>query len=440
MAAAVSSLLASTVNAHMVITSPVPYGQDSLNNSPLENDGSDFPCKQRSGVYDVSKMNEIPVGVPQKLSFKGGATHGGGSCQLSVTLDKEPTKDSEWKVIHTILGGCPNSAAGNANGAPTYDGNPSFEYSMPKGMPNGQYTLAWTWFNKIGNREMYMNCAPITVTGGADNNDVYNSLPDMFVINLPREECETAESEDFVFPSPGLYVETAAKTALGSKTSGPNCAQVTIKGKGAGKAGSAPQATGSSGGSSAAAGGSSAEAPAPTSAPIQSVAIPSKNAGAGVAPIGTGNVATVTTMATVTGSSAAQATGSASDSGDSSSSDPASDTSDNSSGGSTSDTSNSSSDSSSGSCSNGSVSCPTDGSIVCIGSNQWGTCNRGCAYPMALAAGTTCSGGTISALSNKRDALDSNDAAEHNCTETSPEKRDTVARHLAQHVRRYKNF
>ncbi|CAK4033136.1 Hypothetical predicted protein [Lecanosticta acicola] len=409
-AAAACSLLASTVNAHMVITSPVPYGQDSLTNSPLENDGSDFPCKQRSGVYDISSMNNIPVGVPQKLSFKGGATHGGGSCQVSVTLDKEPTKDSEWKVIHSILGGCPNSADGNANGAPTYNQNPSFEFSMPKGMPNGQYSLAWTWFNKIGNREMYMNCAPITVTGGADNNDVFNSLPDMFVINIPNEQCGTTEGEDFVFPSPGLYVETAQKTALGSKTTGSGCASVTIKGAGAGKAGSAAQATGSSGGSSAAA-SSSADAPDPTSAAAvqSSAATSSQAASAGVAPLGTGNVATVTTMATVTGSSAAQGTGSSSNSG-------------------------------SGSCTGGGVSCSNDGSIICIGSNQWGTCNSGCAVPMALAAGTTCSGGTIA----KRDGTIIMRSPEHNCTDSKNkddlEKRANVPVHLAQHVHRRRSF
>lgn len=184
-------------------------------------------------------MNQIPVGVPQKLSFKGGATHGGGSCQLSVTLDKEPTKNSQWKVIHSILGGCPNSDTGNANGSPDYAGNPTFEYTMPKGMPNGEYTMAWTWFNKIGNREMYMNCAPITVTGGADNNDVLDTLPDMFVANIGNG-CTTCENEDFVFPQCGRNVETVMKTALGSSTIG-TCA-VATGGAGSGSSGAAPSA------------------------------------------------------------------------------------------------------------------------------------------------------------------------------------------------------
>jgi hypothetical protein len=131
--------------AHMVIVSPVPYGQDSLTNSPLEDDGSDWPCKQRSGVYDITKMNTIPVGVAQDLAFKGGATHGGGSCQLSVTMDKQPTKNSEWKVVHSIIGGCPSNATGNlSDDADGLDAT-VFQYTLDKQMPSGTYTLAWTW-------------------------------------------------------------------------------------------------------------------------------------------------------------------------------------------------------------------------------------------------------------------------------------------------------
>lgn len=156
-AATTCGLLIACANAHMVIRSPVPYGQDSLTNSPLEPDGSDFPCKQRSGVYDVTKMNNMAVGVPQELAFTGGATHGGGSCQVSVTMDKEPTKDSDWRVIHSIVGGCPTNETGNMSGDAKFDGASTFQFSIPKGMPNGQYTLAWTWFNKVNPSPILVN-------------------------------------------------------------------------------------------------------------------------------------------------------------------------------------------------------------------------------------------------------------------------------------------
>lgn len=448
-AAAACTLLFSSVNAHMMITSPVPYGVDSLNNSPLEPDGSDFPCKQRSGVYDISQMNDMPVGVPQTLSFKGGATHGGGSCQLSVSLDKNPTKDSKWKVIYSILGGCPNSAAGNANGSPTYSDNPTFQYSMPKGMPNGEYTLSWTWFNKIGNREMYMNCAPIKVTGGADNNDVYDSLPDMFVANIGNG-CGTTEGEDFVFPQCGKYVETAMHTALGSSTSG-TCAAPT-GGSGSGSGGSSPaEPTGysspanspaaptyGSGASSAAgpaapsygggSGGGASPAPsapsyggAPSAAPqapaptgYGSGGASSVEGGAAAGGIATTyEVHTATEIHTITADGPAP-TGYSSPGGpgapgggpggygggnkgkvspDSGSSSEGAAGNSSSSGGSSSSSGNGTS---SGTCSGNSVPCSKQDEVVCLDNGKWGLCDHGCVFPMALTSGTSCQGGVIS--------------------------------------------
>ena len=74
-----------------------------------------------------------------------------------------PTKDSVFKVIKSIEGGCPSTNPGNV-GPATGTGADEFEYTIPEEVQAGRnYTLAWTWFNKIGEREMYMNCAPISV-------------------------------------------------------------------------------------------------------------------------------------------------------------------------------------------------------------------------------------------------------------------------------------
>jgi hypothetical protein len=196
--------LAAVANAHMLMSNPAPYGAASLSNSPLEANGSDFPCKQRSGVYEKgSASNVYEQGSKQTLKVKGGATHGGGSCQISVTTDTEPTKDSVWKVIHSIEGGCPaRNAAGNIGNSAEADAPDGYDFTIPKDLPAGEYALAWTWFNKIGNREMYMNCAPVTITGSGGSADALAALPDMFVANIGNG-CSVSEGSDVEFPNPG---------------------------------------------------------------------------------------------------------------------------------------------------------------------------------------------------------------------------------------------
>ncbi len=358
LAASALAFLSSFANGHMIMNSPVPYGKSSLNNSPLNNaapgtSGSDFPCKQRSGVYDITTMNNMPVGVPQVLSFTGGATHGGGSCQVSVTTDKEPNVNSQWKVIHSIVSGCPSNSTGNLSGDPKGGGAATFEFSIPKGMANGEYSLAWTWFNKIGNREMYMNCAPITVTGGASDMSVFNSLPDMFVANLPREQCSIPESVDFIFPSPGDSVETPFSTALASTFAvSAGCAAMTKLGAGAGKA----------------AGPTAAPAgpviPVTSAAPI--VAAPTNSVAAPTHPA----LSMTTLTVTYTNNVALPSTPVAAP--------PAPALFNN------------------GSCPTGSQSCSSPGALVCIGSSQFGICDTNmCAVAQPLAAGTTCSAGVV---------------------------------------------
>ena len=222
--------------AHMLMKTPAPYGAATLNNSPLDASGSDYPCKQRPGVYEAAaSKNTMAVGAPQTLSFTGSAVHGGGSCQLAITKDLKPTKDSKFGVILSIEGGCPSGASGNLGNDPSGSGASTFQYTIPAGIAPGDYTLAWTWFNKVGNREMYMNCAPITVTGGSGKRDLndtiipgvedevfekrdLSSLPPMFKANIQSVsgDCHTKESTDLVFPDPGKNVIKAGKaTDLG---------------------------------------------------------------------------------------------------------------------------------------------------------------------------------------------------------------------------------
>ncbi|KAF2632154.1 lytic polysaccharide monooxygenase [Macroventuria anomochaeta] len=189
--------MASTASAHMFIESPVPFS--GVMKDPLQADGSNFPC-QGSG-YQITTMNEWAVGSDVTVSFPSDqtATHGGGSCQISVSKDEKPTASSKWKVIHSILGGCPTTGAGNSGELG------KFGFKVPSELPEGQLTMAWTWFNKVGQREMYMNCAPIKVSGGTGKG--FDDLPDMAIANINAPgACKTSEGFDYTFANPGESV------------------------------------------------------------------------------------------------------------------------------------------------------------------------------------------------------------------------------------------
>ena len=145
----------------------------------------------------------------------------------------------------------------------------TFQYSIPAGIAPGEYTLAWTWFNKVGNREMYMNCAPIVVTGGGSSakretpaldsdEPSYNettagfellardaTFPAMFVANIPATDCTTTESTDVQFPDPGASVEKAPSAKLGPPT-GPKCGITNKASSGSGSDSGSSNAQGAS--------------------------------------------------------------------------------------------------------------------------------------------------------------------------------------------------
>lgn len=205
--------LISVAQAHIVMTFPPPFNFEDLSNkqAPLNGDGSNFPCKLPGGTYVPGPQGttEMPIGSTQALAFVGSAVHGGGSCQVSITYDKKPTKNSVWKVIHSIEGGCPmrNIDGNNGNSAslPVPD---TYSFKIPNALPAGEAVLAWTWFNKVGNREMYMNCAPIKITGnGASGTSSYNKLPALYMANVGNG-CETPANTNLVFPNPGSSLET----------------------------------------------------------------------------------------------------------------------------------------------------------------------------------------------------------------------------------------
>ncbi|KAL1983498.1 hypothetical protein VTN96DRAFT_10319 [Rasamsonia emersonii] len=392
---AAALLSASAVSGHMIMRNPIPYGVSTLNNSPLAADGSDFPCKLRKGVYDITEMNNMTIGENNPLDFYGSATHGGGSCQISLTTDAEPTKDSKWMVIHSIEGGCPANVPGNLDGGPMSTGASTFQFKIPEGIEPGRYTLAWTWFNRIGNREMYMNCAPVNVLPASstpsnkrDATEEKQStslskrtnFPDLFVANI--NGCMTKEGVDIRFPDPGDSVEYDGDPSNLQPVGQPAC----TGGPGPGPSGSAPAGT------SPAATSSAASTPAASSStPIVSVSV-----SAGIQPTVTAAPGVFATSASsIAAPSAASTSASPNTPSSSSAASPSASGTPSSSG------SSSSSGALSGPCS-------PDGQWNCIGGNSFQRCASGVWSAVeSLAEGTACTTGQSTELkiaATKRDA------------------------------------
>ena len=359
-----TAALFASANAHIIMESPVPYSVDKIDNGPIT--ASQFPCKSQNG-FTVSTMNNMAVGQQQTIKFKGTAVHGGGSCQLSVTMDTAPTVNSVFKVIKSIEGGCPG-VDGTTN---------EYNFELPKSIPNGKATFAWTWFSKMsGAPELYMNCAPIEVTGGASDKTAFNALPDMFVANIGKG-CTTAQNFATKFPNAGSVVQQGATNDQKPPTG--NCGSTsggTTPSEPSSPADQPPSAPKSSAAAqpSAPVGGQSSAVAKPSA-----TAAPPSNPGGVFAPGASSGAlppapSTSTTLVTVTAApTPAQPTAPASPG----SGTPAKPSAPSTGGGST-------------------TTCSTNGAVVCNGEKQFGLCNNGNVVWQDVAAGTACVNGVIS--------------------------------------------
>ncbi|KAL2443971.1 hypothetical protein ABEF95_014450 [Exophiala dermatitidis] len=210
------------VQAHMQLSWPYPlrspldpdvpyYEKDYSMTSPLLADGSDFSCKHYQKDYADSNVTKATyvAGGTYDMWVNGTATHDGGSCQLSLSYDDGVT----FKVIKSIIGGCPLPR--------TYD------FTIPEYAPASDTALfSWTWFNIVGNREMYQNCARVKIVSNPTQKykrtpfkraSSLDDLPDIFTCNIGNN-CQTIEGAEIVFPNPGddvVYGTDAITAAAG---------------------------------------------------------------------------------------------------------------------------------------------------------------------------------------------------------------------------------
>ncbi|KAJ2777162.1 hypothetical protein H4R18_005292 [Coemansia javaensis] len=184
--------LAATAAAHVSLSSPcvryspycsscppLPAGQalDDNINAPIgTHDSKTQPLCKYTTPYG-SPAAKWTAGSTVNIQFREhAAVHGGGHCQFALSYDGGST----FVVIHDELRYC------FVNGPSTTNtpGKLSYDIPLPANLPSGDKVIfAWAWNNAIGNREFYMNCADVSISGGSGS----FTGPEMLVANYGPE-------------------------------------------------------------------------------------------------------------------------------------------------------------------------------------------------------------------------------------------------------------
>ncbi|KAK3936101.1 hypothetical protein QBC46DRAFT_270289 [Diplogelasinospora grovesii] len=411
----------SGVHGHMIMNMPTPYNhlktQPFVQVNPLDGDTYPFPCQNR---YGIEHITTIEAGGAQLVNFTGGAQHGGGSCQFSISYD-DPQAAGGWnasakfKVIYSIIGGCMAQFTDETKNLPSAARDPQqredsahcgndagmdcvrqFLIPFPPFLKNGDATFAWTWHNKIGNREMYMTCAPVIITGGTGNQSLIDGLPDVFIANIPAGQkipgytpCSTGGSSDHMvlnYPDPGNYGRVLEAPSEPKVTPSDYCTNIppaskvpkfeedsrTIQGVSSTAAMTTLSTTTPSAAATPPAGDSSASSSSSSSSSSSTVEMT------------TSITVTTTVQSSVTSSGSASAAGDSTSSGSSSSG-----------GGGAATPSDTNPVPTQAGTTPKSVPCSTNGALICIDAATFGLCNWGYAIPQQVAPGTRCVDGQI---------------------------------------------
>ncbi|KAJ2502252.1 hypothetical protein GGH96_001187 [Coemansia sp. RSA 1972] len=189
----VIATLGALASAHMAMIKPCSYytpgndcpdppaGQsvDYSLSSPLARDA---PFCKYTVPYD-KPVETWTAGQTVNIEFtkNGGAGHGGGHCQFSISYDGK-----NFAVVHEVLRHCFYNGPSTSN---TPDVR-SYSFALPKDLPNSDNAIfAWTWVNKQGNREFYCGTSNIAITGSSSssytgkemtiaNHDGYETIPE----------------------------------------------------------------------------------------------------------------------------------------------------------------------------------------------------------------------------------------------------------------------
>lgn len=100
-----------------------------------------------------------------------------------------------WVVLHSYIGNCPPEES------------EALKFRVPSDIPLGWAIFAWTWFPKMGPRDMYMNCAAVDIVEGnalpEGERTVFANRPETFVADTDDRSCDIEAFYDVEFPDPG---------------------------------------------------------------------------------------------------------------------------------------------------------------------------------------------------------------------------------------------
>ena len=130
--------LSPLVSSHMQLSNPSPLRDPHSNReaelkdynilTPLKPDGSDFSCKGYQWNTPLTPVATYKAGGTYPLELKGGATHGGGSCQIALSCNN----GMDFRVLKSIEGGCPIQK--------------KYKFTVPTYLPIAKRCLlGWTW-------------------------------------------------------------------------------------------------------------------------------------------------------------------------------------------------------------------------------------------------------------------------------------------------------
>ncbi|KAJ2228291.1 hypothetical protein H4R99_005566 [Coemansia sp. RSA 1722] len=218
----VVSLVASSALAHMTFIHPCArYSPDSWCPNPPAGEDVDWDMTTSIGsegqavspICKHTKPYDSPVatwtpGTTQNIEFSDGNGHQGGHCQFSISYDGGQT----FVVLSETLKHCFYNGPSDTDTPSVL----SFNVPLPANLPGTDHAVfAWTWVNASGNREFYMNCADIAITGPAGS---YTGKK-MTILNYPGYPVIPEFLDDY---TTGLsyYTNATQVTVTGSGYSG----------------------------------------------------------------------------------------------------------------------------------------------------------------------------------------------------------------------------